>query len=121
MSREIIHLQKRLYLMAALVLLLGLAASVVIYLTAENDPETALGYTIVDGQSYPIMPEDSRMYRHDLQVYGGKYSVAADDFLRWFSSLWHGQTLAFTITVITLLISLGLFFAAKTTPPDPKH
>jgi hypothetical protein len=117
MTRKTINQEKRLYLMAALILLVGLAGSIVVYLTASNDPGNALGYMIIDGQAYPIMPQDSKMYRHDLQVYGGKYSVAADEFIRWFSGLWHGRTLAFTMTVITLLISLGIFFVAKTAPP----
>ncbi len=121
MSWKTLNLEKRLYLIAAAILLVGLSSSIIVYLTVENDPGTALGYVIVNGQSYPIMPGESKMYRHDLQVYGGKYSVAADEFMRWFSSLWHGQTLAYTMAFITLLISLGVLFVAKTSPPDPKH
>lgn len=115
-----LNLEKRLYLIAAIILLVGLGCSILIYLTASNDPGNALGYMIIDGQAYPIMPENSKMYRHDLQVYGGKYSVAADEFMRWFSGLWQGQKLAYTVAVIALLISLGFFFVAKTSPSDPE-
>jgi len=47
--------QKRLYLIASLVLLVGLGGSIIVYLTAENDPGTALGYVIQDTQisDYP--------------------------------------------------------------------
>jgi len=112
--------QKRLYMIAGMILLVGLGSSLLIYLTAENDPGTALGYIMVDGQAYPIMPGDSKMYRHDLQVYGGKFGVAADEFTRWFSSLWQGQTLAYTVAVIAILISLGICLVARTSPPDQK-
>jgi len=115
-----INQEKRLYLIAGIILLVGLGSSLLIYLTAENDPGAALGYVMIDGQAYPIMPGDSKMYRHDLQVYGGKFGVAADEFTRWFSGLWHGQTLAYTIAVIAILISLGICFVAKTSPQDPK-
>ena len=37
---------------------------------------------------YPIMPEDSKLYRHNLEVYGGKLNVIMDDFRRWFVGLW---------------------------------
>lgn len=115
-----INQEKRLYFIAAVILLIGLASSLLIYLTAENNPGAALGYVMIDGQAHPIMPEDSKMYRHDLQVYGGKFGVAADEFTRWFNSLWHGQTLAYTVAVIALLISLSICFVARTSPPDQK-
>jgi len=118
MTQETIHQKNRLYLIAAIILLIGLGSSMLIYLTGSDDSGNALGYLIINGQAYPIMPEDSKMYRHDLQVYGGTYSVLADELMRWFSSLWHGQQLAYTVAVITLLISLGFFVIARTSPSE---
>jgi len=43
---------------------------------------------------YPMMPEDSKMYQRDLELYGGKAAVLADEFWRWFVTLWHGTRLA---------------------------
>jgi hypothetical protein len=118
MKWKIINLQTRLYLIAAIILLVGLGSAFLIYLMAENDSGSVLGYVMVDGQAYPIGPEDSKMYTHDLELYGGKLNVLADEFTRWFIGLWHGKSLAFTVVCITIFISLVLFFVAKHLPPD---
>ena len=62
---------------------------------------------------YPIMPENSKLYRHNLEVYGGKFTVIMDDFRRWFIGLWHGKSLALIIAFTTLIISLAFFYAAN--------
>jgi hypothetical protein len=38
-----------------------------------------------------------------MQMYGGNANVLASDIRMWFASLWHGQRLAFTVAVVTLL------------------
>ncbi|MEJ2696944.1 MAG: hypothetical protein P8013_09885 [Candidatus Sulfobium sp.] len=106
------RIKKRLYLVAAIILLAGMGISAFIYLTADNDPGTVLGYEVIGGDVYPIRPDDSKMYRHDLEVYGGKANVLMDKFMRWFASLWHGRSLALTIACITVLISLGFFLVS---------
>ncbi len=97
-------LKTRLYLIAAIILLAGLGSAVLIYQTAGNDSDNGLGYPGLD---------DSRMYRHDLELYGGKFNLITDEFMRWFAGLWHGKTLAYTITWITAIASFGLFMAAR--------
>ncbi len=101
--------QTHLYLVSATVLLAGLCSAVLIYLTAGNSSDSALG----------IEPEYSKMYTHDLELYGGKANVLAAEFSRWFAGLWHGRTLAFTVACITVLVSLGLFLVAYHLYPDP--
>ncbi len=105
--------KNRLYLIAAFTLLLGLSGAVLIYMAAGNEPSDVLGYESVGGHVYPIMPEDSKMYRHDLELYGGKANVLADDLRRWFDGLWHGKSLAFTVACFSILISLGFLAAAR--------
>lgn len=102
-------LQNRLYLVAAVVLLVGLGSSAVIYLTAEDVSEEMLIYEF----------EHSKMYRHNLELYGGKINVLASEFMRWFEGLWHGRTLALTVACITLVISLCFIFVAYHLPPGP--
>ena len=104
--------------MAALVLLIGLGSAALVYLTAVNDTASVLGYDVVNGELHPISPDDSKTYRHDMEVYGGKANVLMDKFLRWFDGLWHGKSLAFTIAAITIGISSGLFLAARYWPFD---
>jgi hypothetical protein len=80
------------------------------------DASGVLGYQIIGGTVYPIMPENTKIYRHDLEVYGGKAAVLADEFRRWFIGLWHGKSLAFTIALITIFISFVGFFTARHLP-----
>jgi hypothetical protein len=100
MKWKISNLQTCLYLISAIILLVGLGSAIVIYLTAENDSDSVLSY------------EDSKMYIHDLELYGGKANVLANEFMRWFIGLWHGKSLAFTVACITIFVSLGFPFVA---------
>jgi hypothetical protein len=59
------------------------------------------------------MPEDSKTYRHNLEVYGGKFNLIIDDFRRWFVGLWQGKSLAVIIGGITIIISFGFFYTAN--------
>jgi hypothetical protein len=94
-------------------MVVGLGSAVLIYKSAMNDSYGAWGYGVVDGNIYPILPGDSKMYRHNLEVMGGKLSVMMDDFSRWFGGLWHGKSLAIIIACITFIISFGFFKAAN--------
>lgn len=116
MKRKGENLRIFLNLMSAVILLVGLGTAVFIYQTADTDMSGALGYQIVGGIIYPVMPENTKIYRHDLEVYGGKAAVLADDFRRWFIGLWHGKSLAFTIAVITIIASFVCFFTARHLP-----
>jgi len=113
MKWKITNLQKRLYLIAAILVMVGLGSAILIYLTAENDSDSVFGYEAVGGYVYPTTPEDSKMYRHDLELYGGKANVLADELMRWFVGLWHGKNLALTVSCITIFISFWVFFVAR--------
>jgi hypothetical protein len=97
-----------------------LGSAIAIYLTAENDSESVLGYEVIGGNVYPIRPEDSKMYSHNLELYGGKANVFADELMRWFDGLWHGKSLASTVACLTILISLGFFFFARHLPSSTR-
>ncbi|SPQ02101.1 conserved hypothetical protein [Candidatus Sulfobium mesophilum] len=105
--------QSRLYLIAVTILLTGLGSAILIYLTAVDNPNDALGYEMAGGNVYPVTPEDSKMYMHNLELYGGKINVLANELTRWFVGLWHGKSLAFTIAFITIFASFCLFFIAS--------
>jgi len=110
--------QTYLRLLSAIVLVVGLASSVLIYLTAEKDSDGAAGYEIEGGGLYPNAPENSRMYEHDLELYGGKAAVLANEFRNWFTGLWHGRALAFTVACIAIFISFVIFFVGAHLPSD---
>ena len=102
------NLRRRLYLISAMILLIGLGSAAFIYQTAEDDSDNVLDY------------ENSKMYRHDLEVFGGKANVIMSDFRSWLDGLWHGKSLAFTIAFITLFISGGFFLVANHMRPTLK-
>jgi hypothetical protein len=116
MKRKVADLRESLILIGAIIMLVGLGSAILIYQSAGDNSDSVLGYEIIDGSAYPIRPEDSRMYRRDLELYGGKAAVLADDFSRWFVGLWHGKSLAFMVAGISIFISFGIFFAANRLP-----
>ena len=113
MNWKILNRRTWLNLISAIILLVGLGSAALIYQRAGNDPYGALGYEGADGTIYPIMPENSKLYRHNLEVYGGKFNVIMDDFRRWFVGLWQGKSLAVIIACTTIIISLAFFYAAN--------
>jgi hypothetical protein len=58
-----------------------------IYVFAADDENTDLASEISSG----------RMYKHNLELMGGKLSVYANQFNQWFAGLWHGRPLAYTV------------------------
>src|SRR5262245_56780760 len=92
---------------AAAVLLAGLAAGTVVYVTAEDDAEVATGST------YVVKPGETNLYRGQLERFGGKMNVLFDQFLRWFDGLWHGKALGVTIVWLGVLLSLAIVVVAR--------
>jgi hypothetical protein len=113
MRRKKPILQIRLYLIGAFILLTGLIGAVSIYLMATDDSSDAVGYEFVDGKAYPILANESKTYRHDLERFGGKAAVMADDLNRWFTGLWKGKRLAITLAVLSTGAALAFFWAAR--------
>jgi hypothetical protein len=103
-------------LIGAIILLIGLGSSILIYRTAANDSKGVLGYEEGNGTVYPVRPEDSKKYLRDMELYGGKLNVLTDEFRRWFVGLWQGESLAFTVAGISIFISLGVFYTANRRP-----
>jgi hypothetical protein len=126
MKRKITNIQTFLYFLSAGILLLGLGGAILIYQAAVNDPNSDGGYEVVGGFIYPGAAENSKKYEHDLQLFGGQPAVIADKFMRWFAGLWHGESLAFTVACITIILSLGVFLygraaRARTLPGQVKE
>jgi len=116
MKWKIADLHTCLNLISAIILLVGLGSAALIYRTAENNSYGVLGYEVEGGSVYPIMPEDSKKYLRDLELYGGKGNVIMDELRRGFVGLWHGKSLAFTVACMTILISFGVFYAGNHLP-----
>ena len=102
-----------LYLVSFIILLVGFGSAVWIYQTAGDSSNNDLGYEIVGGNVYPTTPSNTKRYSHDLELYGGKAAVLADQLSRWCAALWYGKTLAFTVACIALVLSVGVFLFAR--------
>jgi len=101
-----------LYLIGAAILIAGLVAAVAIDQTASDERSDVLRYEIIDGVAYPVLASESKSYRSDLERFGGKAAVFADDFNRWFAGLWMGKRLAYTVGVLSIGVALMFFRAA---------
>jgi hypothetical protein len=93
----------RLRLGALVVLAVGLASALGIYLAAADDAGSAELYEM----------RISKTYAHQLERFGGKAAVMFDQLNRWFAGLWQGRQLGITVGCITVVIAAGLFLAAR--------
>ena len=117
-ARRSVTTRRRLYLAGAAILLAGWVGAAAIYATAPDERSDALGYEFVDGVAYPILAYESKSYRHDLERFGGKAAIMADDFNRWFSGLWIGKRLAYTLATLSTGAALACFLTARRRPGD---
>jgi len=101
--------RKRLRRIASAILALGLSSAVVVYFVAGPDSDNPLGYD----------PMQTKTYLHDLELYGGKANVLAAQFREWFTGLWLGRNLAYTIAVLTVLVVLALRYVAAAGAFEP--
>jgi hypothetical protein len=91
------------YYWGVAILLVGLVGAALIYVFAADDGDTDRGSEIVSG----------RMYKHNLELMGGKFAVYADQFNQWFAGLWHGRPLAYMVAVLAVAIALVCFWVGR--------
>ena len=102
--------RSRLRYCGAAILFVGLLAAELIYLFASEDADMDAAAEIARG----------RGYQHNLEVMGGKFAMLSADFNRWFVSLWHGRSLAYTVAVLAVVIAAVCFLLAHLmVPPSP--
>jgi hypothetical protein len=94
-------------IVSAVLLAIGFASAVAIYVV--NGPAS-------DPTEYEL--ENSKKYLRAMETYGGKANLLASDLRHWFSSLWHGRTLAFTVAILTVIVTLIYRLAVMPLPPD---
>jgi hypothetical protein len=120
MKWKIASLPACLNLISAIVMLVGLGSAVLIYQKAANNSSSPLGYEEEGGSVHPVMPEDSKMYLRDLELYGGKANVLGYQLRSWFGGLWQGKSLAFIVASISIAVSFGFFYTANHLPSRSK-
>ena len=102
--------EKRVRLVSGLILLVGLATALVLYLSAGEPAENPL----ID------QLENSKAYQRSLELYGGKANLLAADLSRWFGNLWHGKRLGFTVAILSVVVAAIYHFIASPLPPEEK-
>jgi hypothetical protein len=102
----------RVRLAAVVVVVVGwLAAAAVFVLAPANSEQRAAEYRVGGGQAYASGDASSRELQQ-LERLGGKAAVLTFKFNRWFTSLWSGRQLAYTLALLSLFVALGcLHFA----------
>jgi hypothetical protein len=109
----------------ALILIVGLGGASAIFLMAGHDRDDAGGYEIVNGQAFPVNPAETGRYRHDLELYGGKWNVVTDRVVRRLGGFWRGTALAFTVAGLTIVLAAGWLiltgFPASDGTSDDEH
>ena len=93
----------RLQLGALVVLVLGLASALGMYLAADDAPASAA----------LVEMHGSKPYVHQLERFGGKAAVMFDQFNRWFAGLWEGRQLGVTVAWITIVVAAAMFLVAR--------
>jgi hypothetical protein len=104
--------QSRLRVASWVILAAGLIGAAAVYIFAPDAAVDPFGD-----------PSKSKMYLHNLEIYGGRANVIQDEFLRWFNSLWHGKELAGTVLFISGFAFLVMRFISSpfrlNTPTTP--
>lgn len=85
---------------SGLIVALGAAAVLAIFLTAAPD----------EGDALRDDPLGRKKYAHEMKVIGGKANLLAADLQDDFLELWHGRALAGTVIVLTGIATLTFRF-----------
>ena len=83
----------------AAILLAGFGTAAAIYLAAGEVPPNPF-------EEF----EKSKKFAYELERMGGKAALVANDFNKWFAGLWQGESLAYTVAIITIIIAAGYYF-----------
>src|SRR5258708_28768541 len=90
------------------IFILGLGCPFVIYFSGDPPPANPLGEL-----------GDSKMYVHDMLLYGGKANLLGSEFSEWLGTLWPGRRPPVTVACITLLLAGGFPHVGAPQPPEP--
>jgi hypothetical protein len=93
-------LQRRVHLAGTLILVLGWIAAAIVFVAARHDASAAHA------------DEISSSERYQIERLGGKATARTVEFDHWLASLWHGESLAWTLAVLSLAVGGGCLYLA---------
>ena len=96
-------LHERIFYAGVVILVAGLIGAALIYwLTADSAvKKTEIEYA------------NPRAYEFQIELLGGKATVYVVRFNEWFTGLWQGRQLAFTVAMLALVTALICFWLSK--------
>jgi uncharacterized membrane protein len=94
------RLHARIRLVGLTLLAGGLLASALIYVFAGTEPDAASALA------------NARLSEFNTARLGGMTTVYVARFNRWLATLWHGQSLAYTVATLSVVGALLCFWAA---------
>ena len=107
----------RFHFAAIAILVIGLIVATIVYATSPAIAESdASSVQIINGVAYPV---DSSRQMQQLERIGGKASVQAYKFQQAFESLWHGRKLAYTLSVVGVLLAFLCWHIASLADETP--
>jgi hypothetical protein len=109
--RTLALVEKALRCSAAVVLVVGLASSVLIWRAQDRIERQNVGGQAADADVL-LSPLEDRKQLRDLELYGGKGSVLMEEA----KGLFHGKALAKTIAVVSVITAGGLFLVSLRWP-----
>lgn len=113
MTATNLALQSRLRRIGAAILVVGGLSSALAFLAAPDEPAEPAAYALENGQAVPIWQYDTKRDEHQIEMYGGKGAVTANDLRNWLAGLWQGKRRAYTLAWLTLGLALACFWAAQ--------
>lgn len=108
--RGLTRAQVRFYVAGYVVLIAGTAASAWAYRAAVVDEMR---------DSLVAQSRNTKDYQGQMEYIGGKANVLGSELTEWFTSLWHGTNLAYTLAVLTIASALFCFYVAFALPDLP--
>jgi hypothetical protein len=108
MKRCHLNLRNTLEIVAVVIFVVGIVTSLLVYLSTAGFADTVSGSDL----------EEAKQSLRVLEQYGGRESLFACQFMMWFTGLWHGVNLAYTLAFLTFLLTFALFFVAYHLEPD---
>jgi len=93
------------YAASITVLIAGMVCTAFIFISAANNDIPDLDL------------ENSKAYQFQLEKIGGKSAVFGVQLTHWFSSLWHGKPLAYTVAVLSIIAAIILCWLGNRQEP----
>jgi len=85
----------RIHLLTGAIIAAGLMAAGVLYRHAAS----------AAASPFDLEPQDSKSYLRQVEMMGGTANVLASQIRLWFTGLWHGTTLAFTVFGLSVAVA----------------